>query len=170
MELLGATSAGVGLIVPAAGLAKLAGTLFADLRDAPIHLAALKSSIRCCETALKNIAALQDDTTVPEEAKEVLTEFINFVQASFEALQHKGAKLPRTRGAQASVKWALLDRHAIRDINLQLNQALGLLQTVIAIRTLYVCRPPYVQPLTMRTKRTTMYVSILHRSRRAAKN
>ena len=144
MEPVSAASAVVGLIVPAAGLAKLAGTLYTDLRDAPIHLAALKSRIYCCKTVLKSIAALQDDTRVPEEDKEHLTEFIRFVEASFEALQHQGAKLPRTRGARASVKWSLLNRHAICDITIQLDQALGLLQTVIAIKSLYGCRPSYV--------------------------
>lgn len=134
MEPVSAVSAVVGIVVPAAGIAKLAGTLYSDLKDAPENLSELRRRILVWKRILGDLASLERESGISDTEREALNEIANSVKRALEVLKTKAAKLPSTTGKRATIKWAFLKRRTIRDLEAELQTQQTHLLTILALK------------------------------------
>lgn len=120
MEAIAGVASVVGLIVPLASIAKLAGSLYVDLREAPDDMAGLRNRTLFFKGIFDTLTQLQNDAQIPEQCKVSLLPIVRGVEEALKDLQKEVVKLKR--GTRASIKWTLLERQKMQKIERQLHQ------------------------------------------------
>ena len=137
MEVVGAAASIVSIVVPAASLAQLAGSLYADLRGAPAHLDKLRNRVLVFHGIFDALAEIKNDALIPERDKQSLLPITQEVEAILRDLEKKAAQLTKKRGFLVRIKWVVLDRKEVETIEAQLHARESLLLTTLGLHSLY---------------------------------
>jgi hypothetical protein len=138
MEPVGALASIVGIVVPAAGLAQLAGSLYLELRGAPAHLDKLRNRVSVFHRVFDAVAQINDDALIPEQYKQALLPITKEVTVILRDLEKRAVQLTKKGRYLVRIKWTVLNRKEIDRIEADLGSRESLLLTTIALHSLYV--------------------------------